>query len=163
MTEVDLRGVLYPSRLPSFHREPAPKALAHLLRWVWVPRWELAPGQRLVEEILPFPASNLVVEPDGVTLYGPTTGVSTRVLEGSGWAVGALLRPASLSRLGTAPASIRGGGCPVVDADLHRRVVAAMEEADAQEGRRRAAGGGAPYRLGGRARRSGQQRRARGQ
>lgn len=138
MTELDRRGVLYPSRLPSFHREPAPEDLAHLLRWVWVPRWDLAPGQRLVQELLPFPASNLVVEPDGGTLYGPTTGASERVLEGCGWAVGALLRPAGLSGLGTAPASIRDGGRPVVDADLHSRVADAMGHADEDEGRQRA-------------------------
>lgn len=138
MAEIDRRGVLYPARLPSFHREPVPEGLSHLLRWVWVPRWDLEAGQRLVQEILPFPASNLVVEPAGTTLYGPTTGASTRVLEGSGWAVGALLRPAGLSILGTAPASIRDGECPVGDTDMHGRVVAAMECADAGEGRRRA-------------------------
>ena len=126
MSVSDGRGVLYPSRLPSFHRQAASEDLAHLLRWVWLPRWDLPAGERLVQEVLPFPASNLVVEPVGTSLRGPTTGVSTRVLEGSGWAVGALLRPAGLSGLGIEPASIRDSGCPFPDAALHGGVVEAM-------------------------------------
>ena len=139
MSVSDGRGVLYPSRLPPFHRQAVPEGLAHLLRWVWLPRWDLPAGERLVQEALPFPASNLVVEPAGTSLRGPTTGVSTRVLEGRGWAVGALLRPAGLSGLGIEPASIRDSGCPLLDAALHGGVVEAMGCADPDEGRRQAA------------------------
>ena len=89
----DGRGILYPRRLPTFHREPAPTGLEDLIRWLWIPRWSLPEGFVSRQEILPFPASNLVVEPDGVTLAGPATRVSHRDLSGSGWAVGALLRP----------------------------------------------------------------------
>ena len=45
MSVSDGRGVLYPSRLPSFHRQAAPEGLAHLLRWVWLPRWDLQIGR----------------------------------------------------------------------------------------------------------------------
>ena len=98
-TTTDQRGILYPSRLPTFHREPVSEALADRVRWIWIPRWDLPAGQRDRQEVLPFPACNLVVEPDGVSLYGPTTSISYRELEGRGWAVGALLRPAGAGAL----------------------------------------------------------------
>jgi len=66
----DGRGILYPRRLPTFHREPAPTGLEDLIRWLWIPRWSLPEGIVSRQEILPFPASNLVVEPDGVILAG---------------------------------------------------------------------------------------------
>src|SRR5690625_2290018 len=91
------RGVLYPSRLPSFHREPAPAKLRENIRWFWIPRWRLPPGRASRQKLLAFPASNLVIEPRGVTLSGPTTGASHRDLRGTGWAVGALLRPAGIA------------------------------------------------------------------
>src|SRR5699024_2068359 len=79
------RGVLYPSRLPSFHREPAPAKLRENIRWFWIPRWRLPPGRASRQKLLAFPASNLVIEPRGVTLSGPTTGASHRDLRGTGW------------------------------------------------------------------------------
>src|SRR5690606_11566041 len=97
----DTRGILFPSRLPTFHRVLPPASLEPLVRWFWHPRWQLAPGQASRQEILPFPASNLVVSPDGVVLAGPTTRVAHRELSGSGWALGALLRPAGLASLST--------------------------------------------------------------
>ncbi len=73
----DRRGVLYPAKLPSFHRQPADESLRALVRWFWIPRWDLAAGRVSRQELLPFPASNLVVEPGGVSLAGPTTGSIT--------------------------------------------------------------------------------------
>ncbi|WP_017793942.1 helix-turn-helix domain-containing protein [Leucobacter salsicius] len=99
----DGRGILYPAKLPVFHRVTAPADMAGLVRWFWVPRWDLAPGRTLRQTLLPFPASNLVVEASGVTYNGPTTGVSHRDLRGRGWAVGALLRPAASAALGFVP------------------------------------------------------------
>ncbi|MCA0253624.1 MAG: helix-turn-helix domain-containing protein [Actinobacteria bacterium] len=133
----DGRGILYPTRLPSFHREPVPAELDGLVRWFWIPRWNLAPGRSSRQELLPFPASNLVVQPEGVTLGGPTTGASHRDLRGSGWAVGALLRPAGLASLCDEPRRIRNAEAPFDAPDLHREVVLAMTE-DAAAGRARA-------------------------
>ena len=127
----DGRGVLYPARLPSFHREPVPVELREAVRWFWVPSWDLPAGVVSRQEVLPFPAANLVVEPDGVRLYGPTTGVSVRVLENRGWAVGALLSPAGLSRLHARPGALRDTSVPVDAPCLHRAVVAAMDGDDA--------------------------------
>lgn len=134
----DGRGVLYPARLPSFHREPAPAELRELVRWFWVPRWQLAPGTTSRQEVLPFPASNLVVEPGGVSVAGPTNRASHRDLHGSGWAVGALLRPAGIAALRLEPQSIQDAEVPVDAPDLHRAVVSAMRDDDEPAGRRRA-------------------------
>lgn len=124
----DGRGILYPTKLPSFHREAPPDELSDLIRWFWLPRWDLAPGRVSRQKLLPFPASNLVVEADCVTLYGPTTRGSHRDLRGSGWAVGALLRPAGVASLHPEPSLIRDAEMPIDAIDLHRAVRDAMSE-----------------------------------
>ena len=126
----DSRGILYPARLPTFHRSPAPQPVEVFVRWFWLPSWHLAPGRTSRQEVLPFPASNLTVMLDGVAVSGPTTRISHRDLTGTGWAVGALLRPAGIAGLGIAPSAIRDAESPVDAADLHREVVAAMTEGD---------------------------------
>lgn len=122
----DPRGILYPTRLPTFHRVPAPPGLAGLIRWFWVPRWRLAPGRTSRQELLPFPASNLVVQAEGVTLSGPSTRASFRDLRGTGWAVGALLRPAGVVQLHPEPGALRDAEVPFDAPDLHAAVVLAM-------------------------------------
>src|SRR5699024_1197568 len=112
--------------LPSFRRMPVPPALQELVRWWWIPRWNLGSGQVLNQTVLPFPASNLVIMPDGVSLAGPTTGVSERKLEGEGWAVGALLRPAAIAQLHQDPGAIRDRQITFDASDLHEALVAAM-------------------------------------
>ncbi|WP_319027657.1 helix-turn-helix domain-containing protein [Dietzia sp. PP-33] len=126
----DRRGILYPDRLPTFHRRIAPPELRDRVRWFWIPRWRLAPGETSRQELLAFPASNLVVEPGGVSLTGPTTGASHRDLSGTGWAVGALLRPAGLASLTPEPQRIRDTETPIPAAELHRAVAGSMGEAD---------------------------------
>lgn len=126
MTNIDRRGVLYPARLPTFHREPPPIELAGLVRWFWIPEWQLAPGRTSRQEILAFPASNLTVEPAGVTLSGPTTRRSHRDLSGAGWAVGALLRPAAIPSLVGDPRALRDREISHDAPDLHRVVTTAM-------------------------------------
>ena len=66
----DTRGVLYPARLPTFDRVVAPDDLSSMVSWFWIPQWSLAPGRTSRQNILPFPACNLVVEPDGVLIVG---------------------------------------------------------------------------------------------
>lgn len=134
----DARGVLYPERLPVFHREPAPPEVAERIRWFWIPRWSLPPGESSRQELLPFPASNLVVQPAGVSLAGPASGASHRELRGTGWAVGALLRPAGLAALHPDPRALRDVEAPFPAAALHRAVAGAMADPDADAGRERA-------------------------
>lgn len=129
----DRRGILYPTRLPTFDRFAAPDQLADRIRWFWVPRWNLPPGRTSRQQLLPFPASNLVVQPGGVTLSGPASGAAHRDLTGRGWAVGALLRPAAIAALHPDPAALRDREVDVEAAELHRPVVAAMAEPTAMD------------------------------
>ncbi|GAA2894125.1 AraC family transcriptional regulator [Actinoplanes cyaneus] len=101
------RGILYPARLPTFDRFPPPEAVAQLVRWFWIPEWQLQPGRTSRQHLIAFPASNLVVEPDLVGFSGPTTRSSYRDLTGTGWGVGALLRPAAVPHLVADPAALR--------------------------------------------------------
>ncbi|QGH69797.1 helix-turn-helix domain-containing protein [Pseudactinotalea sp. HY158] len=139
--ELDPRGILFPSGLPEFHRVPAPAELADLARWFWIPEWRLAPGETSRQEVLPFPACNLTVQagsggPAGggdagatVGLTGPTTRISQRELSGSGWAVGALLRPGGVSALRLSPAELRDLEVPFDAPGLAGAVSDAMVEA----------------------------------
>jgi AraC-like DNA-binding protein len=120
------RGVLYPARLPTFHRLPAPSAVEHLVRWFWIPEWDLDPGRVSRQEIVSYPATNLVVESDLVGLAGPTTRASHRDLRGSGWSVGALLRPAAVPAFTHEPTALRDRYVELDLPDLHRGVAAAM-------------------------------------
>lgn len=136
MTDDDRRGVLYPARLPTFHREPAPSKLEGLVRWFWIPRWHLAVGRTSRQVLLPFPASNLVVAPDGVSLAGPTSRASHRDLQGSGWAVGMLLRPAAIVSLGRDPHAIRDSEVQMDEPELQRSVAVVMGTLDEEQARR---------------------------
>ena len=135
MTDVgDSRGILRPARLPTFARVEAADELRELVRWFWIPRWRIEPGRTSRQELLPFPASNLVVQPDGVTLSGPATGASHRDLTGTGWAVGALLRPAGVAQLHPSPGYLRDVEEPYDAPELHAAVVAAMATEDEDSG-----------------------------
>jgi AraC-like DNA-binding protein len=100
------RGVLYPERLPRFTRLAPPAAASGLVEWFWFPEWDLPDGVESRQPVLGYPAANLAVEPGGVTLWGATTRTSERVLRESGWAVGAVLKPAAFGRLHDAPSEL---------------------------------------------------------
>jgi hypothetical protein len=122
------RGVLYPDRLPRFTRLPPPEEASGLVSWFWIPQWDLPEGVETRQPILGYPAANLAVEPDGVTLWGSTTRASERVLKGSGWAVGALLRPAAFARLASSPSVLVDRFAALDEPELHAAVVAAMPD-----------------------------------
>ncbi|MFV2088713.1 helix-turn-helix domain-containing protein [Micromonospora sp. LOL_021] len=105
---------------------PPPEQVASLVRWFWIPEWQIASGRTSRQQILSFPACNLVVGPDGVELAGPTTRVSYRDLTGTGWAVGALLRPAAVPHFTSDPAALRDASRLFDLSDLRRPVVEAM-------------------------------------
>jgi AraC-like DNA-binding protein len=131
--------VLYPARLPTFDRLPAPDAVAQLVRWFWIPEWQIQPGRSSRQQLIAFPACNLVVEPDAVGLAGPTTGRSYRDLTGTGWAVGALLRPAAVPHFAADPAILRDAYQLLDLPVLHERVCRAMRgPGDRQTRHRRA-------------------------
>lgn len=123
-------GILYPARLPQFHRLPATGAAADLVAWFWIPEWDIAPGRSSRQEIVGYPALNLVVEPQAVTLSGATTRASHRDLRGRSWAVGALLRPAAVAALLDDPAALVDAERTLQEPELQEAVVAAMQTGD---------------------------------
>lgn len=120
------RGHLTPGPHATVVRLPAPDDVAHLVRQLWIPEWDLPEGERVEQLVLGYPASNVVVEPDGVALHGPTSRASTRVLTGRGWAVGALLRPAGVLLFTERPADLLDGSAPLSAPGLHSAVAGAM-------------------------------------
>ena len=73
-----------------------------------------------------------------MALHGPTTSISYRELEGRGWAVGALLRPAAAGAL-CSPSLIRNSHRPLEDPDLGAAVADAMADTNTMRGGQRAA------------------------
>lgn len=123
--------MLYPGRLPRFTRSAPPAAASGLVAWLWVPQWDLPAGVESRQPVLAYPAANLVVEPGTVTLNGATTRLTERVLRGSGWAVGALLRPAALARLHDAPSDLVDEHVTLHEPELEAAVAVAMPDAAA--------------------------------
>lgn len=140
--DATFRGILYPAKLPAFHRLPAPPEVAQLVMWFWIPEWDLERGRTSRQEVLSHPASNLVVQRGGVELAGPTTRLSHQDLSGRGWAVGALLKPAAVPYFAARPQDLRDARAGMSAPGLRGAVVHAMDgstgEGDAQRRRERA-------------------------
>ena len=124
------RGVLYPARLPQFHRLPPPADAAELVEWCWIPEWDIEPGRSSRQELVSFPALNVVVEGSGTVLSGATTRASSRDLTGRGWAVGALLRPAAVAALTETPITLLDRVEPFDAPGLPEAVAHAMASAE---------------------------------
>lgn len=121
--EPSSRGTLFPETLPPrFRRVPADVSMQTLVSWWWMSEWSLSAGEVSVQRLLAFPASNLAVETDMVGLAGPTTRASERRLEARGWVVGALLKPAALAALHTAPTATRDTYAELDEPELHAAV-----------------------------------------
>jgi AraC-like DNA-binding protein len=90
------------------------EALASIVRHYWIPRWNIPDGGHVQQNVLDYPAMNLVIEADDARLYRALRGRSTRTLTGSGWAFGVLLQPGAGRRLLDASArSMPAAGVPV--------------------------------------------------
>ncbi|MFC3382056.1 AraC family transcriptional regulator [Couchioplanes azureus] len=98
----------------------------HLVRWFWIPRWDIQPGRTSRQHLIAYPACNLVVEADAAALFGPATRASHRDLAGTGWAVGALLRPAAVPHFTADPGALRDTSVAVDAPELVSRVRASM-------------------------------------
>lgn len=102
-----------------------------LLRWFWVPEWDLPPGSVHEAFTLPFPACQLVVERDAVHIYGPVTRAWRRDLAGRGWAVGALLTPGAAHALLGEVMPWQDRTTPAKGAEhLHAEVTSVMDGTD---------------------------------
>ncbi len=82
----------------------APSAgLRDVVRRFWMPVWSMPDGSATVQRVLQYPVCLVVDADDYALLLGPSTGLSTRRLTGSGWALGAMLQPAVGATLLGAP------------------------------------------------------------
>ncbi|YCK81881.1 helix-turn-helix domain-containing protein [Arthrobacter sp. D3-18] len=124
--EGSFKGILYPARLPTFHRFPAPASVTDLVQWFWIPEWNIEPGRSSRQHVIAYPTSNLVVQGEAVEFSGPTTRAAYRDLTGEGWAVGALLRPAAVPLFTDNPGALRDQEVVLVLANLHEAVSATM-------------------------------------
>src|SRR5690606_10182075 len=121
------RGILYPARMPQFHRISPPEGAAELVEWFWIPEWDIEPGRISRQQVVAYPALHLVVDAGGVALVGATTRASHRDLTGRGWGAGALLKPAAVAALVDDPAVLRDGSTEFDAPELHRAVTQAMD------------------------------------
>jgi AraC-like DNA-binding protein len=128
-----LGGILYPSALPTFSRLPPPAPVEHLVEWFWIPEWNIAHGRISRQEVIAYPASNFVVEPDLASFNGPTTRRTHRDIMGHGWAVGALLRPAAVPTFTDDPESLRDEMLSLGLPDLRAEVTRVMREPDPEK------------------------------
>ncbi|BCW42970.1 helix-turn-helix domain-containing protein [Arthrobacter sp. StoSoilB5] len=132
------KGILYPARLPTFNRLAAPESVAELVQWFWIPEWDIEPGRTSRQHLIANPAANLVVQMDNVVYSGPTTRAGYRDLNGRGWAVGALLRPAAVPVFTDDPGSLRDAELALPLGDLQSSVARAMNAPDGGTRRERA-------------------------
>jgi AraC-like DNA-binding protein len=80
---------------PTIHRFAPSPGLADVVRRHWMPVWSLPTGEVSVQRVLQYPVCLVVVAADHALLVGPTSGLSTQELTGTGWAVGTMLQPAA--------------------------------------------------------------------
>ena len=79
----------------TIERVPVSEDLTDLAQRFWIPVWDVPTGSSSPQSILQYPVCQLVVTPTYARLYGVASGLSRQVLEGRGWAVGLMLRPAA--------------------------------------------------------------------
>ena len=102
---------------PPIHRFAPTPGLAGLVRRYWMPVWALPEGTRSVQRVLQYPVCLVVVSDSYALLVGPSSGLSTQELVGSGWAVGTMLQPAAGSLVWGQPVdTLADRAVPLTDA-----------------------------------------------
>ena len=84
---------------PPIHRFAPTPAMVDVVRRYWMPVWSLPEGATTAQRVLQYPVCLIVIEHSYALFVGPSTGLSTRELSGSGWALGTMLQPAAGSLL----------------------------------------------------------------
>lgn len=125
-------GILQPHlaarRFALERHAPAP-ALAALVERFWVLSWDLRGHEPHVQETLPHPCVNVVVESDRAGVHGVARRRFVRALAGAGRVVGIKLRPGAACALLGAPAHTLTDRALPLDAVLGARAAAALEVA----------------------------------
>ncbi|GAB2617392.1 helix-turn-helix domain-containing protein [Pseudactinotalea suaedae] len=73
---------------------PSP-AMASLVRRFWMPVWSVPGGGVRTQQVLQYPCALIVVSHSYARFYGVASGLSRTDLEGTGWACGVMLQPAT--------------------------------------------------------------------
>jgi len=108
---------------PPIHRFAPSAELADVVRRFWMPIWSLPDGQVSVQRVLQYPVCLIVVSHEYALLVGPSSGLSTQELSGTGWALGTMLQPAAGQALVGGPVEgLTDQAVPLPDADLARRI-----------------------------------------
>jgi AraC-like DNA-binding protein len=125
---------------PPIHRFAPSPALGDVVRRYWMPIWSLPEGQTSVQRVLQYPVCLTVISDSYALLVGPSTGLSTTELAGSGWALGTMYQPAVGRALVGGPVEqLTDTAVPLADADLVRRVREAIGDDPDDPARRQAA------------------------
>lgn len=105
-TVEDTRGILNPyqgfRRFDLSRHEPS----ADLQPWVdryWVVRWDLGPGERYEQEVLPHPSVQLAFEAHCATVHGVGTHRFVARLEGAGRVLGVKFLPGAFTAFSARP------------------------------------------------------------
>ena len=125
---------------PPIHRYAPSPGLADVVRRYWMPVWSFPDGQVSVQRVLQYPVCLIVVSDSYALLVGPSTGLSTTELAGSGWALGTMLQPAAGLALAGGPVDrLTDQAIPLPDDDLAHRIREAIGDDPDDADRRRVA------------------------
>jgi AraC-like DNA-binding protein len=130
------RGILgVPGRMPFRVRRWLPADdLSWCVERFWVSAWELPAGRSYLTRILPHPAVNLTLEPDGLRVTGVASGVWSRRLSGRESVFGVKFQPGAFRLLTEVPvADLPGDGRSAAGvlpgaAELERTLRAAVDD-----------------------------------
>jgi AraC-like DNA-binding protein len=137
--EGDARGILDPAAgLTRFRldRHAPSERVARFVDRYWLASWNLTGREPHTQRVLAHPVVNLVFTGGTATVHGPTTEVTERRLEGEGWALGVMFRPAGFRPFLGVPMNT------IVDAGLPASEVFGALGADGVLGGSRAPDGG---------------------
>lgn len=127
---------------PPIHRYAPTPGLADVVRRYWMPVWSLPAGATSVQRVLQYPVCLIIVSDTYALLVGPSTGLSTTELTGSGWALGTMLQPAAGQALVGGPVEqLTDSAVPLADGDLVRRIRETIGDDPHDPDRRQAAVG----------------------
>jgi AraC-like DNA-binding protein len=125
---------------PPIHRFAPSPGLAPLVRRYWMPVWALPEGQVSVQRVLQYPVCLIVVSHEYALLVGPSSGLSTQELAGTGWALGTMLQPAAgLALAGGPVAGLTDRTVPLPDEALVAAIRDAVGDDPHDPGRQEAA------------------------